>query len=229
MKPLVELTCAAASWQLDHGNDFVLEVPTSVQAAHYADLDELTNHSVVECCLGHSCQFGLTNNSGGLVRRSTWWVSSGPELDASLNLQCAADHCCSADHFAHYANWSAPTASAVLLGFTQTLERKEPGRLLGLCRSLDHRVRAAGVFATDQSAWLLDYLRDAEITQSLMRDLRSLETALNSTFLQNFMRRFQSLYYPVSDDFTLTLDILRMQNLSALYDFLVVVSWRVQQ
>ncbi len=137
VQPFFAAAVDVATKQLAHGHDFVLEVPLSLTG--YSDQvlnDFLENPGIVSRAGRSSVSDYYT---GRHKVRSTWWMSS-----SDLYLQDASTTC-----------RSKGTAQAVLKGLRQSLRGKEPERLHSLARTLDARIRAAGVFADENMTALL--------------------------------------------------------------------------
>ena len=111
------------------------------------------------------------------------------------------------------------TAKVILDGFCQTLQAKEPSRLICLVRSLDARIRAAGVFADEQMIALRSDLTKQLVTHdayAIVNESRDIPEAGiefdKPPEYPNIIIRSRSLCYRVSEGYISIQDTLRMES-----------------
>ena len=147
--------CAIADRQVKGDREFVLELPLDNTIMRNGSVQALINNSEVFTSVGYMCGFGMTNSSGERIRRPTWWLSSSIEMANKLESRCGEDH---QGHGKPRLNrldeMPDKAVDAILVGFTETMCRKDPRRMQQLRRAIDARIRGTGMFANEHMVHL---------------------------------------------------------------------------
>ena len=146
---------AIADRQVKGDREFVLELPLDKTIMRNGSVQALINNPEVFTSVGYMCGFGMTNSSGERIRRPTWWLSSSIEMANKLESRCGEDH---QGHGKPRLNrldeMPDKAVDAILVGFTETMCRKDPRRMQQLRRAIDARIRGTGMFANEHMVHL---------------------------------------------------------------------------
>ena len=141
----LENACNVAEKQLGQSKDFIMEIPHALSNYPNERLHALLRQSNVSSHAGKSCLNAYWDRGSC---RAVWWISSSETIANKLN----------------HSSRNPSTAYAILGGFTEHLKNKNPERLVCLLRSLDARIRGAGMFAEDVMLTLRDdILHDSRV------------------------------------------------------------------
>ena len=130
INPFFDTACSIANHQLQDSHDFIIEFPLALSSHKHEDLQELLTHNQTH---SRATRTKLLSTSKDKASRATWWVASSEQL--SSNASDTSD--------------KPVVAKQILSGFRTLLLDKDPDRMHRLARSLDTRIRAAGVFADE--------------------------------------------------------------------------------
>ena len=123
--PFLEVVHEVALTQLNDNKDFLIELPLT---------NRILRHPVAKEMAANE-SFYVTNGPGWNRTKATWWLSSSPDVIRKLDVPPK----------------TKPTKliKDVMIGFADTLYRKEPQRIQSLIRSIDTRLRGCGLMADD--------------------------------------------------------------------------------
>ena len=106
----------------------------------------------VQEVVGDMCRFGLRHSdTGGPVRKRSWFATTSPEIARRLQKKCLGNH--RHEHVMGKAakaagSYTKAFAKQVVLGLTETVKRKEPGRWATWARKAG---TTFGILAVDRS------------------------------------------------------------------------------
>ena len=120
---------STAEWLIEKqqadGHDFVLETPLTPDVLHHPTV------------INWTADYGVHVAKGEM---GTWWLTSSHHIAKSLDRDTNVYH-------TGRNRISPKIGREVMMGFGETLYRKEPERIKDLIRAVDGRIRAVGVYA----------------------------------------------------------------------------------
>ena len=92
INPFLSVAQQVAQAQLDDGHDFLLETPLTKEVLRHPTVAALTDKHDVHVVNKDMWPDGITNRSGQLIKRSTWWLTSSSDIAKHLDRPCKANH-----------------------------------------------------------------------------------------------------------------------------------------
>jgi hypothetical protein len=136
VQPFLDTACTIAQKQLKDGHGFVLEIPHKLSGSESERVRKLLSSDEVHSWVGKTYGDGFLRTDRDV--KATWWLVSSEQFINEANLSLN----------------DKGAAKVILDGFCHTLNVKEPSSLVCLAKSLDARIRAAGMFADENMSVL---------------------------------------------------------------------------
>jgi len=124
LTPFLETAQQVAEKQCYDGHDFLLETPLTSSVMSHPIVKQMTDDEMNCVVNGKSWQNG----------KPTWWLTSAHDIAQQLEKNNVVKN-------------PVKMVRNVMTGLAETLHHKEPERIKSLIRSLDSRIRGAGIYA----------------------------------------------------------------------------------
>ena len=153
-EPFLEMCEEIFNEQIRRGDDALSENPLCSKSWAVPAMRRVLDHPQVFAGVSHGCRLGVKSSATGeLLKKPTLWVSTSPEICDALAVRCRnrpghVDHehgeCQGGNVSKHAGRYTPEIAKAIHKGFTLTLRRKDPNRLIQLVRAVKKRLGKPG-------------------------------------------------------------------------------------